>query len=155
MKTLVFLTGLVFFAVPVELFSHERIVVDSHHSEPDLPKMAEGFRTNQLYLQNVRPIFKAKCFDCHSDQTRYPWYYRLPGIKQLIDDDIKEAREHMDLSHDFPFGGHHSPKEQLKDLKEVVAEDKMPLWRYRLLHWNSGLTDEEKRIILEWLEKSR
>ncbi|MBI1908715.1 MAG: heme-binding domain-containing protein [Deltaproteobacteria bacterium] len=132
MKILALLGGLLFFMMPFKLSL-----------------------ANQLYRQNVRPIFETKCFDCHSDQTRYPWYYRLPGVRQLMDHDIEEAREHIDLSHDFPFGGHHPLKEQLKDLKEVVEENEMPLWRYRLLHWNSGLTDEERRIILEWLEKSQ
>ena len=48
---------------------------------------------NKLYIKTVKPIFKKSCFDCHGNTTNYPWYYKVPGVKQLIDSDIgvKEA----------------------------------------------------------------
>ena len=64
---------------------------------------------NSLYIKNIRPVFQRKCFDCHSNNTRYPWYSNLPLVKDLINDDITEAKKHMDMSNDFPFQGHGSP----------------------------------------------
>jgi len=48
---------------------------------------------NRQYLDQVKPIFEKKCFDCHANTTKFPWYYSIPGIKQMIDDDIKEAKK--------------------------------------------------------------
>ena len=44
---------------------------------------------NQSYIKTIRPIFKKSCFDCHTSETNYPWYYKLPIAKQLIGHDVK------------------------------------------------------------------
>jgi len=110
---------------------------------------------NEIYNVEVLPIFRAKCFDCHSKETRHPWYYRLPVAKQIIDRDVKKGLEHLDLSRGFPFGGHHSPEEQLEAIRKVVEKDSMPIKRYRWLHRGSALTPEEKQTILRWVEASQ
>ncbi|MBK9039223.1 MAG: heme-binding domain-containing protein [Bdellovibrionales bacterium] len=62
-------------------------------------------RINELYKDKVKPIFQKKCFDCHSQNTQYPLVLQIPGARQLIDGDIEEAKEHLDFTNDFPFGG--------------------------------------------------
>jgi uncharacterized membrane protein len=109
-------------------------------------------RVNELYIEKIKPVFKNKCFDCHSNSTVYPWYYKVPGVKQIIDKDIREAKEHLDFSSDFPFAGHGEPLEDLEEVKEVLEEGSMPPWNYRLMHSNSSITTKEKKTILEWIE---
>ena len=53
---------------------------------------------NERYVKNVKPIFVKSCFDCHSSQTRYPWYHSLPLIKSLLDNDIAEGKKHLNMS---------------------------------------------------------
>lgn len=110
---------------------------------------------NEKYVEKIKPIFQRSCFDCHSSQTRYPWYYRFPGTKELIDADIAEAKKHIDMDRDFPFEGHGTPSEDLEAIQATVRENTMPPWRYKILHWGSGLTEEEKQVILQWIEESR
>lgn len=105
---------------------------------------------NRRYVEHVKPIFVEKCGDCHSSRIHYPWYYPVPGVRQLIDRDHREAMKHLDFSSDFPFGGHGSPKEDLRAIQESLRKDSMPPFRYRALHWKSKLTAEEKRIVTEW-----
>jgi len=108
------------------------------------------------YQKSVEPIFRQSCFDCHSNQTVYPWYYNLPGAKQLIDHDIKEGLEHIDFSDGFPFKGHaESPEDDIDELAEVVRENTMPPKRYWLLHPNTRLSTNEKIEILIWIRESR
>ena len=59
--------------------------------------------TKRDYQLRVEPIFKKSCMDCHSGQTRFPWYYKIPGIKQMLDSDISEAGHHLDMSASYPF----------------------------------------------------
>jgi hypothetical protein len=110
---------------------------------------------NEAYVQAVKPIFQKKCFDCHSHTVHYPWYYSIPGVRGMIDRDIAEGREHLDFSHDFPFGGHGSPTEDLDAIKETLSEGDMPPLRYQLMHRESGLTAQEKKTILDWIERSQ
>jgi hypothetical protein len=114
-------------------------------------------KISESYGTAIRPIFEAKCFDCHSDRTEYPWYYRIPGVKQFIDSDIAEAREHLDMSQGFPFKGHREnpAEETLKEIGATIVEGGMPPWYYTLLHAGSKLTDEESKAILAWVKKSR
>lgn len=102
----------------------------------------------------VKPIFEQNCFDCHSASTDYPWYHKVPGVKQLIDGDIKEGREHLDFTDGFPFAGKHTPLEQLADIKEETSEGKMPPLSYRLMHWGAWLSSAEKDSIAEWVDSS-
>lgn len=106
------------------------------------------------YLRSIKPIFERKCFDCHSAFTKFPWYYKVPGVKQLIDRDIQNARRHIDFSSDFPFLSHGTPIGDLRDIAEEVKENEMPPWNYKLIHWGSALTAEEKSAVLEWVQKS-
>lgn len=103
---------------------------------------------------NVRPIFRSKCYDCHGQVDSLPWYHRVPGVAQLIDSDITEAKEHLDMTNGFPFGGHGSPAEDLTSLGKTLANDSMPPVRYKLIHWKSGLTNREKVIVHAWIEQS-
>jgi hypothetical protein len=109
------------------------------------------------YVAKIRPIFQAKCFDCHSDHPTYPWYYKIPGVKQLIDSDIAEGREYLDLSRDFPFKGHGADPidKTLEEIGETITEGSMPPWYYRPFHPGSKITDEEAKQILAWVRESR
>ncbi len=110
---------------------------------------------NEHYVREVRPVFLKSCFDCHSANTRYPWYYDLPIATQIIDRDIREARKHIDMTAGFPFKGHGTPLEDLEAIEKVVNEGSMPPWRYRILHRGSRLTDDEKGQIMQWIQKNR
>ncbi|MBI2606292.1 MAG: heme-binding domain-containing protein [Deltaproteobacteria bacterium] len=116
---------------------------------------ADEFRTklqeiNKRYVEQIKPIFREKCGDCHSTRIRLPWYYPIPGVRQLIDRDHREAMKHLDISADFPFGGHGTPKEDLRAIQESIRKDSMPPFRYRVLHRNSKLTAEEEKAVMDW-----
>jgi hypothetical protein len=110
-------------------------------------------RVNELYRQKTASIFETKCFDCHSERTKYPWYYVIPGIKQLIEHDTHEGREHLDLSKGFPFGGKFGPRASLEEIAEVIEDGEMPPFLYNVAHW-SWVKDDEKRVILDWARQS-
>jgi cytochrome c5 len=109
---------------------------------------------NSAYLAKIKPVFQKKCFDCHSDSTKYPWYHKVPGVKQMIDKDIKEGRSHIDFTEDFPFISHETPMSDLKSLREIGLEGGMPPIGYILGHWESRLSDEEKKALVNWAERS-
>ena len=112
-------------------------------------------KINQAYLQDIKPIFQKKCFDCHSSQTKNPWYRNLPGAKQLIDHDLKEAKEHLDMYPDFPFQSHASPLEDLEAIAKSVKENEMPPLRSRIMHPRAALSDEEKNLIFQWVKSGQ
>jgi len=109
---------------------------------------------NRSYIKDIKPIFQKKCIDCHGTAQSLPWYFVIPGPKQIMQDDMDEAKEHLDMRGDFPFKGHGTPREDLIAIKKIIADNSMPPLRYKMLHWRSGLNKDEKKSILEWIERS-
>ncbi len=88
--------------------------------------------------------------DCHSQHTRFPWYYALPIAKQWINHDISEANEHIDMTGDFPFKSHATPIEDLQAIRDSVNDGSMPPFGYRIFHSGSSLSEAEKRAVIDW-----
>ncbi len=109
---------------------------------------------NNAYLKEVKALFKKSCFNCHSSEINYPWYYKVPGVKQLIDHDTREAKKHLDFSKDFPFLGHGKPLKDLQSISKQLTEGKMPPLRYAIMHRDESLTDVEVQIIQNWIKSS-
>jgi hypothetical protein len=128
---------------------------NGHHASPTKVSPQALERINLDYVRQVKPIFQKSCFNCHSSSIQYPWYYNLPGAKQLIDHDIKESKEHLDMTNDFPFGGHGSLQEDLEAIETVLKDGSMPPFRYRIMHRSSALNSEELKRVQEWIEKSK
>lgn len=105
-------------------------------------------------FQEIKPIFKKGCYDCHSDRTEFPWYHELPLIGGWMDGHIEEARGHLDISNGFPFKGHGSQAEMLSELWHEIEEDDMPLWSYSLMHWNAEPDSLERDSIEKWVNRS-
>lgn len=105
--------------------------------------------------ERLKPVFEDGCFDCHSDKTDFPWYHSLPIIEDWMSGHVKEARQHLDFSNGFPFGGHGRQADNLYAIKEeAVVEGDMPLWQYRLMHWGAAPNREEKDSIAAWVDRS-
>lgn len=104
------------------------------------------------YEKNVLPIFAAKCLMCHGVVAKYPLYAKVPPASHLIRHDIEEAKEHVDMSSGFPFHGKDAktPMEALTEVVEVVDRNEMPPTIYKIMHWSSSLSSEEKKTILTW-----
>jgi uncharacterized membrane protein len=151
-KVLIAITGVFVFAAALQ--AHEQHARKNRDEGSSKANKVSHEEINKNYLRYVKPIFQKKCFDCHSSQTKYPWYFKLPIVKQWIENDIAEAREHIDMDADFPFKGHGSPLEDLKAMEQVIRDDSMPPLSYRMMHSRSGLTEDEKTTVRQWIESS-
>ena len=147
--------------LPFVLFAHGDKKHEENNSTVSITKNAKELKSERLYqdinksyVETIKPIFENKCFDCHGTLGTYPWYYKIPGIKQMIEYDMKEAKKHLDMEKDFPFISHETPLEDLKSLKEVALEGDMPPFRYLLGHWDASLTEDEKEKLIKWTQES-
>ncbi len=107
-----------------------------------------------IYIK-VEPIFQKSCFDCHSHSTQYPFYYNWPGVKAFIQNDIKEALEHLDLSDGFPFRGRATLEEDFTTIAKEVKEREMPPWRYVVFHPSTWISKQDIEKILEFCKQGK
>jgi len=144
--------------VPVEINENQENMKEPDTTSDPKSGFGEGRlavlkEINEAYKENIRPIFKKACFNCHSNETKYPWYYKVPIIKEQIDSDIEEANKHLTMGDDFPFGGHGTPIEDLEAISKSIQEDTMPPFEYQVMHWESFLKEEEKNAIVLWAQE--
>jgi cytochrome c len=97
----------------------------------------------------ARGILIAKCADCHSTQTHTPFYGHFAPISWLLERDIVEARKHMNLSQWDTY----SADQQQTLIAKIVQQTKsheMPLPQYRMIHWNSRITNSDIQTFTQW-----
>ena len=94
-------------------------------------------------------LFQRACQNCHSENTRWPWYSRIPPASWVIGKDVDDARRHVNFSNWDSY----RPEEQeelLTRIGSVVRTGQMPLPRYTLLHREAVLALQERQQIYEW-----
>lgn len=102
----------------------------------------------------VEIIFKTKCYDCHSNNTEYPWYFNVQPVAWFLADHIDHGKRHLNLS-EFATYTDDQKKHKLKEIFEQVNEGTMPLESYTWMHPDSKLSDQDKKIVLEWIRALR
>lgn len=99
----------------------------------------------------VHAVFVEKCYDCHSNNTRYPWYVYVQPIGWWLASHIKEGKEHLNFSA-FRTYPANKASHKLEEISEAITEGWMPLESYLWLHRNAKVTPEETRLINNWLD---
>jgi hypothetical protein len=101
---------------------------------------------------STRELAQRACFDCHSNETYWPWYTNLPPFSLLIKRDVVEGRRTLNFSEwDRP---QRALREGPGEVAGIVLEGEMPPLQYIILHPNSRLTDQEKQALAQGLQVS-
>ena len=108
---------------------------------------------SKLYAvpENVQQKLRVSCYDCHSNNTNYPWYNKIQPIALYLEDHIRVGKGHLN----FDEFGSYDREEQKELLEEIVHEIKngeMPLTSYTLIHREARLSETEKKEIIDWAE---
>lgn len=102
----------------------------------------------------VKTILEKACNDCHSNNSRYPWYSNFQPVAWWLADHIKKGKSELNFS-EFAV---YSPKKQahkLQETIEVVKEEEMPLNSYTWTHKDAILTMDEKLALSNWADTLR
>ena len=110
-------------------------------------------RNNPAIVQEVkwdspatRDLAKRACFDCHSNETVWPWYSYVAPISLQVANHVNEGRGHLNFS-DWTQGN-----EDFDEVEKVMEQGQMPLWDYLLMHPEAKLTAEEMQAFVAGLK---
>lgn len=92
-----------------------------------------------------------KCYDCHSNNTNYPWYFNVQPIGWWLAAHVNEGKEHLDFS-SFRQYDKKKADHKLEELAEVVEDHSMPIKAYVLFHPDTEITEEDEQAINAWLK---
>ncbi|MCF6181184.1 heme-binding domain-containing protein [Lutibacter sp.] len=97
----------------------------------------------------IQTIFKNSCYDCHSNNTNYPWYNKIKPVSWLLENHIKKGKKELNFS-EFGSYSKRKQKNKLKSIKNQVIDDEMPMFTYTLIHKKAKLTESDKKLIKNW-----
>jgi hypothetical protein len=91
-------------------------------------------------------VARVSCYDCHSNESKWPVYSYVAPMSWLVHKDVAEGRDELNFS-EWPLN-----EKQLDDAVDVVEDDAMPPSQYTLIHRNARLTPAEAQVLIAALE---
>jgi hypothetical protein len=100
---------------------------------------------------DVEQVLKVACYDCHSNQTIYPWYYNFQPVAWWVNNHVTDGKRHLNFS-TFTQRPIAVQNHNFEEIVEVVEENEMPMKEYTYLgmHPDANLTDQQRELIISW-----
>lgn len=120
---------------------------------------AEGVGKNDISTiypvpEDVQSILKTSCYDCHSNNTVYPWYAEVQPVAWWLNGHIKDGKKDLNFSE---FAGYRIRRQykKLEEINELVKKNEMPLDSYLWIHKNAKLNEQQKLTLASWVQSVR
>ncbi|MDO9260496.1 MAG: heme-binding domain-containing protein [Flavobacteriaceae bacterium] len=102
--------------------------------------------------ENIQNSLKKSCYDCHSNNTNYPWYNKVQPISWILENHINEGKSALNFN-EFGTYSKRKQKSKLRSVRNQIEDGEMPLYSYTLMHSNAKLSENEKTEIFHWVDK--
>ena len=109
----------------------------------------QSFEKTEKVPANVAAILKVSCYDCHSNNSRYPWYSELQPGAWFMAQHIKKGRDELNFD-EFNNYSKRRKKAKIKSVISQIEKEEMPLRSYRMMHGNARLSADEKKELLDF-----
>ncbi len=123
-----------------------------------VPKNQSDELTETDFFQSVdapfviRNMVTASCYDCHSNNTDYPWYGRVRPLAWFLQKHIDEGKEELNFS-TFQEYSDRMKREKIRFTISQIRDGKMPLKEYLWMHPEADLNEEEKKQLIEFFDQ--
>ena len=102
---------------------------------------------------DVQTLLRRACFDCHSNETVWPWYSQIAPASLVIAQDVKKGRKEVNFSTWEKYDERRKAR-KLKEIAKQVEKGGMPLFYYLPLHPDAKLSPAERELIVKWAKQS-
>ncbi len=121
-----------------------------HRNESPIPA-GQSF-VNQFNVPNkVNRILQKSCYDCHSNQTIYPWYGNVQPSAWFLQNHIVKGKKKLNFDELQQYGKRRLRTKYTEIVKQI-EHDKMPLSSYLLVHPSTKLSETEKKILIQYFQ---
>lgn len=132
--------------VVIVLVGIQFITIDKTNPPVDASK---DFMTITDPPAEVEKLIRTSCYDCHSNESTYPWYSNVAPVSWWVKDHINEAREELNFSEWGTYEWKRTDH-KLEECAEEVDEGEMPLKSYLIAHSEARLSDEDRAKLVDW-----
>ena len=145
------ITRLILLALALVLILIQFIPVDRSVPEVDASKDLLAIHEAPA---GVVAILKDACYDCHSHETKYPWYSYIAPVSMWLEGHVDEGKEHLNFSEWADYDAERADH-KLEEMAEEVAEKHMPLKSYTWGHSEARLTEQQRTELVTWVNTLR
>lgn len=112
---------------------------------------AIDFATLQSSNTEMTDLVKSACYDCHSNETTYPWYSNVAPFSFLLKSHIKGGRQKVNFSN-WGSLDNNKKKYKLEECIEVLVDKRMPMKSYTWMHPKGKLSESQRDELIRWIE---
>lgn len=102
--------------------------------------------------KQVERIITTSCYDCHSNNTDYPWYNKVQPVAWFLEDHVTHGKEELNFNEWADYSNRRK-NSKLKSIISQIENGEMPLWSYTLIHREAKLSEDERNTVLDWVSK--
>jgi hypothetical protein len=117
-----------------------------------LVSSANSLERNFNTPKNIAGILRTSCYDCHSNNTVYPWYSNFQPFAWWQQQHVNDGKQELNFD-EFKTYVLKKQKHKLDEVIEVIQEDEMPLASYTLIHRNAVLSSNDKLELINWAKQ--
>ena len=103
---------------------------------------------------NVQSVLKTSCYDCHSNNTVYPWYANVQPVTWWLNNHIQDGKKDLNFS-EFASYRIRRQYRKLEEINELIKKDAMPLDSYLWIHKGAKLDEQQKLTLANWVTAVR
>ena len=100
----------------------------------------------------IASTLRGACYDCHSYETRWPWYGYVAPVSWWLDAHVRDARERLNFS-EWPHNDAQRAGKKWSRVSEAVSDGDMPLPSYARIHKAARLTDDQRKRLADWADQ--
>ena len=112
-----------------------------------VPTTPKKMHMSEVITPQVGAILDRSCQDCHSDNTRWPWYSRVAPVSWLVTRDVRRGRTKLDFS---DWAGRFHSSNQRMEICDAVSNGSMPMRAYTFIHRDARLTPQDVDRVCDW-----
>ena len=112
------------------------------------------FLTETNPPEDVKAILASSCYDCHSNNTVYPWYNNIAPVSYWLADHIRHGKGHLNFS-EWEKYSKKKKDHKLEELIEMVEKKEMPLKEYTWTHSEAKLSEAQISSLIDWAKRTR
>jgi hypothetical protein len=100
--------------------------------------------------QNIKITLQTSCYDCHSNNTYYPWYNKVQPVAWFLEGHISEGKAELNFN-EWDTYSNRRKKSKLKSIVSQIEDEEMPLSSYTFIHGDANLSPQQKEEIINWV----
>ncbi len=100
--------------------------------------------------ENIQNKLQVSCYDCHSNNTQYPWYNKVQPVAWFLEDHIKEGKAELNFN-EWDSLSTRRKTSKLRSIIKQIENGEMPLDSYTFIHRDAKFSEAEAEEIINWV----